>query len=113
MTTSCKLNEYGNSLDIDQTMYMSIMGSLLYLIASRPNIIQIVGLVGIFKENPKENHVLAGKIIFIYLQGTVDYGLWYPKDINLILKVYTDANWTGSIDDKKALVEVNSSLGIV
>jgi hypothetical protein len=58
-------------------------------------------LVGRFQSNPKETHVLVVKIIFRYLQGTVDYGLWYPKDTDLILRAYTDADWEGSIDDRK------------
>jgi hypothetical protein len=79
-----------------------MIGNLLYLTASRPDIIQEVGLVGRFQANPKETHVLAVKRIFRYLQGTVDYGLWYPKDTNLILRAYTDADWAGSIDDRKS-----------
>jgi hypothetical protein len=102
MTTSCKLNKDDDAPEIDQTMYMSMIGNLLYLIASRLDIIQAVGLVGIFQENPKETHVLAVKRIFRYLQGTVDYGLWYPKDTNLVLKAYTNADWEGSIDDRKS-----------
>jgi hypothetical protein len=62
--------------------------NLLYLIVSRPDIIQAMGLVGIFQANPKETHGLVVKRIFIYLQGIVDYVLWYPKDTNLILKDY-------------------------
>jgi hypothetical protein len=101
MTTSCKINKDDNAPEIDQTMYMSMIGILLYLTTSRPDIIQVVGLVGRFQENPKETHVLAVKRIFRYLQGTVDYGLWYPKDTNLILRAYTDVDWEGSIDDRK------------
>jgi len=56
-------------------------------------------LVGRFQSNPKEIHVLVVKRIFRYLQGTIDYGLWYPKEMNLILRDYTDAYWVGSIDD--------------
>ena len=82
-------------------MYMSMIGILLYLIASSLGIMQEVGLVGRFQSNPKETHVLVVKIIFRYLQGTVDYGLWYPKDTNLILRAYTDVDSVGSIDDRK------------
>jgi hypothetical protein len=101
MTTSCKLNKDDDAPEVDQTMYRSMIGSLLYLTTSRPDIIQVVGLVGIFQANPKETHVLAVKRIFRYLQGTIDYGLWYPKNTDLILKAYTDAYWEGSIDDRK------------
>jgi hypothetical protein len=59
-------------------------------------------LVGRFQANPKETHVIVVKRIFIYLEGTVDYGLWYPKETKLVLKAYIDADWVGSIDDRKS-----------
>jgi hypothetical protein len=93
MTTNCKINKDYDALEVDQTMYRSMIIILLYLIDSRSDILQEVGLVGIFQANPKENHVLALKRIFRYLQGNVDYGLWYPKDMYLILKDYTNADW--------------------
>jgi hypothetical protein len=83
-------------------MYRSMIGNLFYLTTSRPDIIQVVGLVGRFQSNPKDTHVLAVKTIFRYLQGTSDYGLWYPKTTDLILRAYTDADWVGSIDYRKS-----------
>ena len=62
---------------------------------------QVVGLVSIFQSAPKETHVVAVKRILRYLKGTVDYGLWYPKSNKFTLRAFTDANWEGSIDDKK------------
>jgi hypothetical protein len=79
ITTSCKLSKDDDASEEDQTMYRSMIGSLLYLTASIPNIMEVVGLVGRFQSNPKETHVLAIKKIFRYLQGTSDYGMWYPK----------------------------------
>jgi hypothetical protein len=67
MTTSCKLNKDDDTPEIDQTMYRSIICNLLYLISSRLDIIQVVGLVGRFQANPKVTHILAVKIIFRYL----------------------------------------------
>jgi hypothetical protein len=97
MTNNCKLSNKEN-----QSMYGSMIGNLLYLTTSRPGIIQEVGLVGRFQANPKETHVLAIKRIFRYLQDTADYGLWYPIDTDLVLKDYTDADWVGSLDDRKS-----------
>ena len=51
-----------------------------------------VGIVGRFQENPKETHLQAVKRIFKYLQGTQNYGLWYPRDTDLTLHAYTDAD---------------------
>eukprot|EP00253_Pinus_taeda_P019329 PITA_19329 len=77
-------------------------GSLLYLTDTRPNIMHAVGIVGRFQENPKESHLQAIKRIFKYLQGTYDFGLWYPRDTDLTLHAYTDADWVGSVDDRKS-----------
>jgi hypothetical protein len=52
-----------------------------------------------FQATPKESHVLAVKRIFIYLKGTEEFGLWYPKGKYLSLIAYTDADWAGCIDD--------------
>eukprot|EP00253_Pinus_taeda_P006535 PITA_06535 len=63
-----------------------------------------VGIVGRFQANPKETHLQALKRIFKYLQGTQNYGLWYPRDTDLTLHAYTDADWAGSVDDRRAQV---------
>jgi hypothetical protein len=112
MTTNCKLNKQDDTLDINQTIYRSVIENLLYLKTSIPDIMQVVGLVGRFQSNPKETHVLAVKRIFRYLQGTIDYGLWYPKNTGLITRSYTDAYWVGSIDDRKITSEGALFLGI-
>ena len=79
-----------------------MIGSLLYLTGTRLDIMHAVGIVGRFQPNPKETHLQAVKRIFKYLQGTQNYGLWYPKDTNLTLHAYTDADWAGSVDDRKS-----------
>ena len=62
----------------------------------------VVGIVGRFQENPKESHLQEAKRIFKYLQGTQDFGLWYPRDADLTLHAYTDADWAQSVDDRKS-----------
>jgi hypothetical protein len=79
-----------------------MIGSLLYVTASRPDIMQVVGLVGRFQEAPKETHILAVKRIFRYLKGTLDFGLWYPIGKYFTLTTYTDVDWADSVDDKKS-----------
>ena len=59
-------------------------------------------MVARFLANPKENHMMAIKRIMRYLKGTEDYGLWYEMGENLDLKVFTNADWVGNIDDKKS-----------
>jgi hypothetical protein len=111
MIISCKLSKEDDSLEMDQTMHRSMIGILLYLKASRPNIMQAVGLVGIFQSNTKENHVHAVKRIFIYFHGTIDYGLWYPEDTYLTLRDYSDTDWAGSVNDIKSTNESAFFLG--
>jgi hypothetical protein len=70
MQTSCKLSKDDDSKSIDQRKYRSMIGSLLYVTTSRPDVMQEVGHVARFQETPKESHVLVVKRIFIYLKGT-------------------------------------------
>jgi hypothetical protein len=67
----------------------------------RNDIMQVVGLVERFQYAPRESHLKAVKRIFRYLQGTLEFGSWYPKDKNFNLTAYTDVDWEGSIDDRK------------
>jgi hypothetical protein len=78
-----------------------MIGSLLYVIASRPNVMQADGQVAQFQATPKESHVLAVKIIFKYLKGTKKFVSWYPKGKDLSLIDYTDEDWAGCIDDRR------------
>eukprot|EP00253_Pinus_taeda_P025894 PITA_25894 len=102
MVTRCSLSANHDSIVVHQPTYRSMIGSLLYLIGTRPDIMHVVGIVGRFQENPKEAHLQAVKRIFKYLQGTQNYGLWYPRGTDLILHAYTDADWAGSVDDRKS-----------
>ena len=75
METGCKLSKDDKSLEVDQTLYGSMIGSLLYVTTTRPNVMQAIGLVARFQSAPKETHVKAVKGIFRYLKGTMEYGL--------------------------------------
>ena len=79
-----------------------MIGSVLYLTGTQLDIMHAVGIVGRFQANPKESHLQAVKRIFKYLQGTHNFCLWYPRDTDVTLHAYTDADWEGSIDDRKS-----------
>jgi hypothetical protein len=111
MQTSCKLSKYDDSKSTYQRKYRSMIGSLLYVIASRPDVMQIVGKLAQFQVAPKESHVLAVKRVFKYLKGTKEFGLWYPKGKYLSLTAYTDADWAGCIDDRRSTSGVAFYLG--
>eukprot|EP00253_Pinus_taeda_P012621 PITA_12621 len=102
MVTGCSLSANDESAAVHQPTYRSMIGSLLYLTGTRPDIMHAVGIVGRFQANPKETHLQAVKRIFKYLQGRQNYGLWYPRDTDLTLHAYTDADWAGSVDDRKS-----------
>ena len=80
-----------------------MVGSLLYLTSTQPDIMHAIGIVGRSQANPKESHLQAVKRIFKYLQGTQDFGLWYPKDTDLTLHAYTYADWARNVDDRKSI----------
>ena len=79
-----------------------MIGILLYVTSTRIDVIQDVGLVSRFQSSPKETHVTTVKIIFKYLKGTMEYGLWYPKIQYFILKEFIDVDWARSVDDRKS-----------
>ena len=79
-----------------------MIGSLLYITASRLDIMEVVGMVGRFKSAPKQIHLVVVKRIFKYLKGTMTYGLWYPRNQNLQLTAYSYANWANCLDERNS-----------
>ena len=75
-----------------------MIGSFLYVISTRPDVMQSIGLVSKFQSTPKETHVAVVKRIFRYIKGTMEYGLWYPKGNEFSLREYNYAYWEVSID---------------
>ena len=85
---------------VDPSLYRSIIGSLLYLTASRPDISYSVGVCARYQANPKEFHMTALKRIIKYVKTTVEFGVWYNKDTSDVLARNSDANWAGNADDR-------------
>jgi hypothetical protein len=94
------LNTGGKSLD--QKVYWSMIGSLLYLCASRPDIMFFVCMCARFQANPKECHLRAVKRILRYLVHTPNFGLWYPRGSTFDLVGYSDADYAGCKVDRKS-----------
>jgi len=86
---------------VDQTKYKGLIGSLLYLTASRPDIMFSVRLYARFQSNPKESHFTTAKRILKYLQGTTTVGLWYASEVSLDLVGYSDSDFAGCKIDRK------------
>ncbi|XP_070029307.1 secreted RxLR effector protein 161-like [Nicotiana sylvestris] len=98
-STKLDIDEPGSS--VDQKLYRGMIGSFLYLTASRPDIVFSVGLYARFQANPKKFHLTAVKRILRYLKGTTDLCLWYPKGSNFNLVGYVDADYAGILVDRK------------
>ncbi|GJU27605.1 putative reverse transcriptase domain-containing protein [Tanacetum coccineum] len=92
----------GDAADVDEHLYRSMIGSLMYLTASRPDIMFAVCACARFQVSPKTSHLLAVKRIFRYLKGKPSLGLWYPKDSPLELVAYTDSDYAGATQDRKS-----------
>ncbi|KAI3784302.1 hypothetical protein L1987_43400 [Smallanthus sonchifolius] len=88
--------------DVDSRLYRGMIGSLMYLTASRPDIMFAVCLCSRFQSQPKESHMIAVKRIFRYLKGKPRLGLWYSKQQSFDFKAYTDSDYGGCNLDRKS-----------
>jgi hypothetical protein len=87
---------------VDQKVYRSMIGYLLYLCASRPYIMLSVCICARFQTDPKEVYLRVVKRIMRYLVYTPKFGLWYPKGSTFDLIGYSDANWARCKIDRKS-----------
>ncbi|GKF43299.1 hypothetical protein Tco_0129851, partial [Tanacetum coccineum] len=79
-----------------------IFRSLMYLTSSRPDIVQAVCYCARYQARPIEKYLKEVKRIFLYLRGTINMGLWYPKDSGFKLTTFSDANYVGCLDTCKS-----------
>ncbi|GKV36625.1 hypothetical protein SLEP1_g44733 [Rubroshorea leprosula] len=87
---------------VNSTLYKQIVGSLMYLTATRPDIMHAVSLISRYMESPKEMHLLAAKRILRYLKGTVEYGLFYKKREKSDMFGFTNSDFARDVDDRKS-----------
>ncbi|GJU68126.1 putative ribonuclease H-like domain-containing protein [Tanacetum coccineum] len=104
METSKPLLKDAEAKDVDVHLYRSMIGSLMYLTASRPDIMFVVCACARFQVTPKVSHLHAVKRIFRYLKGQPKLGLWYPKDSPFDLEAYTNSDYVGASLDKKSTI---------
>ncbi|XP_019260211.1 PREDICTED: uncharacterized protein LOC109238237 [Nicotiana attenuata] len=110
MSPSTTLDEVKDGKSVDEIMYRGIIGSLLYLTASRLEIMFSVCKCSRYQSVPKESHLTIVKRIIRYLIGTVDYGLWYESLDIFDLKGFSDADFAGDKIDRKSRVQRASYL---
>ncbi|GKB20833.1 retrovirus-related pol polyprotein from transposon TNT 1-94 [Tanacetum coccineum] len=101
MVDRLKLDEDPLGIPVDETRFRSMVGSLMYLTASRPNLVFAVCMCARYHASPSKKHLEALKRVFRYLRGTINWGHWYPKDTAMALTAYADADHAVSWTSKK------------
>jgi hypothetical protein len=111
METKLKLLVDTSSELIDATLYRQIIGLLMYLTNTRPDICFAMNTLSQFLVEPRHVHLVVAKHVMRYLKGTLDCGLNYDGDHDLALSGYTDSDWAGSVSDRKSTSGCCFSLG--
>ncbi|CAJ2658399.1 unnamed protein product [Trifolium pratense] len=87
---------------VDATNYRQIIGCLMYLLATRPDLTFSVCLIARYMEKPKEAHLMAAKRVMRYLKGTLNLGILYKRGDDLKLQGWSDSDYAGDFDDRKS-----------
>ena len=103
MSPITKLDKDEKGKDVNQMLYKGMIGSLLYLTTSKPDIMFCVCLCARFQACPKESHLIMLKHIFRYLFGTQNLSLWYPKKSFLELISFSDVDYASSKTNRKSI----------
>ncbi|GJZ95597.1 retrovirus-related pol polyprotein from transposon TNT 1-94 [Tanacetum coccineum] len=102
MVEKSKLNEDKEGKVVDPSHYRGMIGTLLYLTASRPDLQFTIFMCARYQARPTEKHLNVVKRIFRYLKGTSHRGLWYPKDSSFALTAFADADHAGCQDTRRS-----------
>ncbi|GKD88938.1 retrovirus-related pol polyprotein from transposon TNT 1-94 [Tanacetum coccineum] len=101
MVDRLNLDEVPLGIPVDQTRFRSMVGSLMYLTASRPDLVFTICMCARYQASPTKKHLKALKRVFRYLRGTINWGLWYPKDTAMALTAYADTDHAGCQDTRR------------
>ncbi|GJY81454.1 hypothetical protein Tco_0494205, partial [Tanacetum coccineum] len=102
MVDITKLDEDLPGIPVDPTRYRCMIGSLMYLTSSRPDLVFAACMCARYQAKPTEKHLHAVKHVFRYLKGTINMGLWYSKDTGIALTAYADADDAGCQDTRRS-----------
>ncbi|XP_016694436.2 secreted RxLR effector protein 161-like [Gossypium hirsutum] len=106
-----KLSSQGDYEPVNESIYRSLVGCLLYLIATKPDILFAVNMLSRFMHYCNVQHFQAAKRVLRYIKGSLDYGVLFNKAESLKLRGYTDNDWAGSSDDMKSTSGYAFTLG--
>nr|GEZ59738.1 uncharacterized mitochondrial protein AtMg00810-like [Tanacetum cinerariifolium] len=111
MVEKSKLDEDLERKVVDPTCYRGMIGTLMYLTSSKPDLVFAVCMYAQYQAKPTEKHLHAVKQIFKYLRGTINMGLWYSKDSSIALTAFADADHAGFQDTRRSTSESTQLLG--
>ncbi|XP_038881611.1 uncharacterized mitochondrial protein AtMg00810-like [Benincasa hispida] len=99
---NAKLSDKNDRVPVNKERYQRLVGKLIYLSHTRPNISCEVGVVSQFMQAPCEDHTTTTKCILPYLKGTLGKGLMFKKTDKRFVEAYTDSDWASFVIDKKS-----------
>lgn len=102
MVPGFKIHKDEDGVKVNSSVYKQLVGSMMYLITTRPDVMYSVSLISRYMSNPIELHLMAAKRILRYLQGTISYGILYRKTGNTELIEFSDSDYAGSMEDRKS-----------
>jgi len=110
MCQKVKLSKRDDVEPVDETFYRSLVGCLMYLTTTRPDILYFVSLLSRFTNYATETHLIAAKSVLRYVKGTLNFGIKFCTSQNYVLQRYFDNDWGGSLDDLKSTSSTTSCL---
>jgi len=99
-----KLSSDDGTKEVDSTMYRQLVGSLIYLTTTRPDLAYFVSVLSLFMSKPHESHWVLAKSVLRYLSGTSNYGILYTDTSDVILTGFSDSDWASNLDDQRSII---------
>ncbi|XP_040372964.1 secreted RxLR effector protein 161-like [Rosa chinensis] len=98
----CKMHRDEDGVRVDETLYKQIVGSLMYITATRPDMMFVVSLISRYMARPTELHMQVAKRALRYVKGTMNYGIFYIKGGAEELMAFTDSDYAGDVEDRRS-----------
>ncbi|XP_027186900.1 secreted RxLR effector protein 161-like [Cicer arietinum] len=111
LVSNLKFSKEDETEKIYVSLYRSLIGSLLYLTSSSPDLMYATSLLSRFMRSRTKTHFATSKRVLRYVKGTTQFGIWYKPSENGSLIGYVDSDWAGNIDDMKSTTNHAFSLG--